>query len=108
MRVHSLNVAIAEITKLKFELLLHPLYWPDLASNDYSLFPNLKWLGGQQFESNKKVVDAVSSYCEELDVWLHKDNITKLEHQYEKFISLSGDNIEKLNQNFFFKCCFYC
>lgn len=56
---------------------------------------------GQQFESNKNVIDAVSSYFEELDIWNYKGDITVLEHQYKKCISLSGDYIEKLNQKIF-------
>lgn len=59
-------------------------------------------IDGQQFESNKNVVDAVSSYFEEFDFRNYKDGMTILEHQYEKCISLSGDYIEKLYQNIFF------
>lgn len=87
---------MAKINELKFELLPHPPYSPDLAPSDYHLFPNLKkWLGGRRFENNEAVIDAVNSYFEELDVSHYKDGITKLEHRYEKCISLSGDYVEK-------------
>lgn len=61
--VHSSIVDMAKINELKFELMPHPPYSPDLTSSDYYLFPNFKkWLGGKRFGSNKEVIDAKSIF----------------------------------------------
>ena len=40
---------------IRFKLLPHPLYFPNLALRDFYLFPNLKrWLQGQRFSSNEE------------------------------------------------------
>ena len=60
-RVHMSTCAMSKLHKLKYELVRHPPYSPDLAPSDYYLFPNLKkWLGGKRFTSNSDVMDAVS------------------------------------------------
>ena len=47
-RVHTCVVAMAKFHELRYELLPHPPYPPDVAPLDYFLFPNLKkWLGGK-------------------------------------------------------------
>jgi len=47
-RVHTCAVSMAKIAELKFELLQHPPYSPDLVPSDFFLFPNLKkWLGAE-------------------------------------------------------------
>ncbi|KAG5322413.1 MOS1T transposase, partial [Pseudoatta argentina] len=51
---HSFAV-VAKLMELRFQLVSHPLYSPDLASSDYYLFPNLKkWLAGRRFYSNQE------------------------------------------------------
>jgi len=93
---HSSIIAMSKIHELKFELMPHPPYSPDLAPSDYYLFPNLKkWLGGKRFKSNEEVIEAVNQYFEELDESTFKTGITKLEHRYEKCISVDGDYVEK-------------
>lgn len=93
---HSSIVAMSKIHELKFELIPHPPYSPDLAPSDYYLFPNLKkWLGGKRFKSNEVVIEAVNQYFEELDESTFKTGITKLENRYEKCISVDGDYVEK-------------
>lgn len=94
--VHSCVVAMAKIHELKFEMLPHPPYSPDLAPSDYHLFPNLKkHLGGQRFHRNDEVIEAVNSYFEELDESYYSNGIKKLEHRYDKCITLLGDYVEK-------------
>ena len=49
---HFSVVVAAKLMELRFQLVLHPPYSPDLATSDYYLFPNLKkWLAGR-FYSN--------------------------------------------------------
>jgi histone-lysine N-methyltransferase SETMAR len=53
---------MAKIEELKFELVDHPPYSPDLAPSDFFLFPNLnKWLSGQRFFSNEEVIDRTNA-----------------------------------------------
>ena len=57
---HTTKVAIAAVTKCCLEVLPHPLYSPDLAPLDFSLFPNLKTnLPGRTFGSNEGVIEAL-------------------------------------------------
>ncbi|XP_025829860.1 uncharacterized protein LOC112904322 [Agrilus planipennis] len=96
IRKNTSIVATAKINDLKFELMPHPPYSPDLAPSDYFLFPNLKkWLGGKRFADNEEVIEAVNGYFEELDESVYRDGINRLEHRYEKCISLGGDYVEK-------------
>ena len=74
--VHTSVIAMAKINELKFKLLLHVPYSPDLAPSDYFLFPNLKkWLGDQRFANNEEVKSAVNGYFEELDGSPYKQGI---------------------------------
>ena len=87
---------MAKINDLKFELMPHPPYSPGLAASEYYLFPKLKkWLGGKRFADNEEVIEAVNGYFEELDKPVYRDGITRLEHRYEKCISLGGYYVEK-------------
>jgi hypothetical protein len=46
-----------------YELLLHPLYSPDLASSDFHLFPKLKiLLGGQRFSTMEELTVVEEGY----------------------------------------------
>ncbi|KAA5582499.1 hypothetical protein F3H14_37350, partial [Pseudomonas aeruginosa] len=52
-RVHTCVKAMAKINELKYDLLSHPPYSPDIAPSDFHLFPKLKsFLGGQKFATN--------------------------------------------------------
>ncbi|KAG5347343.1 SETMR methyltransferase, partial [Acromyrmex charruanus] len=58
----------AKLVELRYELLLHPPYSPDLALYDFFLFPNLKkWLGGKKFTSNEEVIAETEAYFAEFD-----------------------------------------
>ena len=41
-RVHTCKIATDAVERNGYELIPHPAYSPDLAPNDYFLFPNLK------------------------------------------------------------------
>jgi histone-lysine N-methyltransferase SETMAR len=94
--VHTSVIAMAKINELKFELLPHTPYSPDLAPSDYFLFPKLKkWLAGKRFANNEEVESAVDGYFEELDNSHYKQGIEATEHRWKKCISLKGDYVEK-------------
>ena len=70
---------MAKINELKFKLLPHAPYPPDLAPSDYSLFSNLKnWLGSQTFANKEEVGSAVNGYFEELDGFHYKQYTEKI------------------------------
>ena len=87
---------MVKIDELKFKLLPHAPYLPDLAPSDYFLFPNLKkWLDGQRFANNEEVESAVDGYFEKLDGSHYKQGIEIIEHRWKKCIALEGDFVEK-------------
>jgi len=88
--------AMAKLEQLRFELVAHPLYSPDLASSDYYLFPNLKqWLQGKRFISNEEVIAETEAYFENLDVSYYRKGIKMLENRYTKCITLEGNYVEE-------------
>lgn len=95
-RVHTCLVTMAKIHELRYELLPHPAYSPDLAPCDYYLFPNLKkWLGGKRFESNEEVITETNAYFESLEKTYYLEGIKKLEKRWTTCIELKGDYVEK-------------
>lgn len=60
---HRSIATMAKLSELRFELLPHPPYSPDLAPSDYFLFSNLKkHLQGKSYGSNDKVIEATNDY----------------------------------------------
>ena len=87
---------MAKLHKLRYELLPHSPFSPDLALSDYFLFPNLKkWLGGKRFYSNDEIISQTNTYFEELEKSYFLEGIPKLEKRWTKCIELKGDYIEK-------------
>jgi transposase len=72
-RPHTAALMMATSLKLKWDVLHHPPYSPDLAPSDYHLFgPMKKVLGGKRFWNNDEVIAAVQS-------WIHKQPKTFFE-----------------------------
>ena len=93
--VHTSTIAMAKFHELRYELLPHPPYSPDLAPSDFFLFPNLKkWLAGKRFKSNDEVINETNSYFEEFDKSYYLDGIKNLEYRLTKCIELKGDYVE--------------
>lgn len=87
---------MSKLNELKFELLPHPPYSPDLAPSDFFLFPNLKkFLGGKKYGSNAEVEDAVNQYFSGLDNQFFSDGLKGWEKRWTKCIELQGDYVEK-------------
>jgi len=83
------------VQKLKWNVLPHPQYSPDLAPSDYHLFGPLKeHLGGKRFCTNVEVIQDVQE-------WLHwqpkdfflSDIIRKLPDHWCKCITNQGDYV---------------
>ena len=63
---HTSADATAKIHELRFELLDHPPYSPDLTPSDFFLSLHLKIaLGGQRFSSNEEAITFVNNYFAE-------------------------------------------
>jgi len=63
IRPHTVAATVEMIRKLKFELLPHPAYSPDLAQSDYHIFGPLKnALRGRRFANDDEVKDAVHTW----------------------------------------------
>lgn len=63
--VHKTWVVMTKAAGCGFELLSHPLYYPDLAPLDYHLFPHMKkHLRGKTFKDNKENKGAVLDLLE--------------------------------------------
>ena len=93
---HTSTIAQAKLHELKFELLPHPPYSPDLAPSDYYLFGNLKkWFSGQRFTSNEEVEWATDGYFHELDKSHYLKGVQMLENRWTRCIELKGDYVEE-------------
>ncbi|GFU03186.1 histone-lysine N-methyltransferase SETMAR [Trichonephila clavipes] len=75
---HTSAATMAKIHELRFELLDHPPYSPDLASSDFFLFPHLKIaLGGQRFLSNEEAIPFVNNYFAEKNAEYYLDELQR-------------------------------
>ena len=80
------------INELRFELLPHPPYSPDLSPSDFYLLLNLKrWLQGYRFSSNKEVKWETDGYFVGLDKLYYKRGIEMLKNRWTKCIELKKD-----------------
>ena len=93
---HTSAIALAKLHELRFEILQHAPYSPDLAPSDYFLFPNLKkWLAGRRFISNEEVISETNAHFAGLEPSYFAEGIKKLEYRWSKCIELQGDYVEK-------------
>jgi histone-lysine N-methyltransferase SETMAR len=93
---HKSVLAMGKLRDLRYELLEHPPYSPDLAPSNFYLFPKLKlFLAGQRFSSNQKAIAAVEGYFADLTNNHYRDGVMAMEHRWNKRISLKGDYVEK-------------
>lgn len=93
---HTSKVSMQKIKDLKFELIAHPPYSPDLAPSDFFLFPNLKKsLAGKRFSSNAEVIAFTEGFFCGLDKSAYKTGMESLEHRLMKCIDVAGEYIEK-------------
>ena len=64
---HKSAIAMEKMYELRYQLLCHPLYQPDLAPLDFFQFLNMKkWLTGKKFTSNEEVEWDTHAYFAEL------------------------------------------
>lgn len=92
---HSSFIAQKKLQELRFEILPHPPYSPDLAPCDFFLFPNFKrWLTGKRFSSNIELECETKAYFEGFPESYFLNGLKKLENRYSKCIELQGNYVE--------------
>ena len=87
---YSSAIATAKLVELRYELLPHPPYSPDLAR--FPLVPKHEAVAS---DSNEEVIAATEAYFAEFDKPYFLDDLKKLEYRCIKCIELKGDYIEK-------------
>ena len=94
-RPHTARTTIDVLETLKFEVLSHPSYSPDLAPSDFHFFPHLKRdLKGTHLTSDE-VKQAVTSWIKQRTPEFFIDGMRKLVLRWEKCIEREGDYVEK-------------
>jgi len=87
---------VPRMLTLKFEVLSHLPYSPDLAPSDFHFFPHLKRdLKGTHFTSDDEVKQAVMSWFKQRTPEFFIDGMHKLVLRWEKCTEQQGDYVEK-------------
>lgn len=93
---HTSAVATKRAGVLKYEILPHPPYSPDLAPSDFYLFGKLKdHLRGRHFHDDDTLKNVVTAWLESQETVFYNEGIQKLKYRWEKCINLQGDYVEK-------------
>ncbi|PNF22874.1 hypothetical protein B7P43_G14964, partial [Cryptotermes secundus] len=95
-RPHAAAHTAETLQKLKFDVMAHPLYSPDLAPSDYHLFGPLKEaLRGLRFTSDQEVKEAVHARLAAQPKTFFSEGIRKLVQRWTKCVEKQGDYVEK-------------
>jgi len=95
-RPHTTAHTLETLKQLKWEVMEHPAYSPDLAPSDFHLFRPLKnALWGRRFPCDDDVKAAVHQWLHAQPKTFFADGIKKLIGRWEKCIAKQGDYIEK-------------
>ncbi|GFW53548.1 mariner Mos1 transposase [Trichonephila clavipes] len=94
--LHSTTATQNHIATLGWECLQHPPYNPDLAPNDFHLYPSLKKnLTGRRFGSNAEVKQAVKRFFRMQSPEFFLEGLLKLIKRYDKCFNVLGTYVEK-------------
>ena len=89
---------MAVLADLRWELLPHPPYSPDLAPSDYHLFAELKKpLRGVHFDALDEVKSAINRWIKYTPQKFFHEGLKKLIPRWQKCVELHGNYIEKCN-----------
>ena len=95
-RPHTAALTMETIRNLRWDVLPHPAYSPDLAPSDFHLFGPLKdFLGGRKFQSDEEVMAAVQNWTRDQTKNFYERGIKKLPERWKKCIELRGAYVEK-------------
>ena len=93
---HTSRLTTDFMNSQKIELMGHPPYSPDLAPNDFFLFPNVKnKLRGQRFSLAEDAVDAFKNHIMEVSQEDWKNCFDKWFERMQKCIDHKGEYFEK-------------
>ena len=92
---HTAAHTVETLQKLKFEVVAHPLYSPNLDPSDYRLFGPLKEaLRGRRFTSDQELKEAVHVWLTAQPKTFFSEGIKKLVQQWKKCIEKQRDYVE--------------
>jgi len=95
-RPHMAMHTVDTLRDLKFEVLKHPPYSPDLAPLDFHLFgPMKEHLRGHKFPDDNEVMEAVQSWLKATRKSFFLEGICKLVDRRTKCVVKRGDYVEK-------------
>jgi hypothetical protein len=81
---------------LKFEVMKHPPYIPELAPSDFHLFgPMKEHLRGQKFADDNDVMEVVQSWLKATPKSFFLEGISKLVDMWTKCVAKQGNYVEK-------------
>jgi histone-lysine N-methyltransferase SETMAR len=95
-RPHTAAHTVDTLSALKFEVLKHPPYRPDLAPSDFHLFgPMKEHLRCRKFVDDNEVMGAVQSLLQATPKSFFLEGIRKLVDRWTKCVVKQGDYVEK-------------
>jgi hypothetical protein len=94
--LHTAVRTVDTLRALKFEVLKHPPYGPDLAPSDFHLFGPLKeHLCGQKFADVNEEMEAMQSWLKATPKSLFLEGIRKPVDRWTTCVAKQGDCVEK-------------
>lgn len=86
-RAHTTHIPINLINQFERDIITHVSYSPNIALNDYHLFPKMKkQLDGTHFATDEKLKKEVLSYLFGVTGEFYDSGIKKIVHRRQKFI----------------------
>ena len=93
---HKSYYVLSTIHNLRYELLRHPPYSPDLVPSDYYLFPLLKiYLKEKRYEDRSALYSSIYQCLNGASKDVFTAAIQQLPERWRKCISVDGRNFEK-------------
>lgn len=97
-RPHTAKITKEKIKELRWKLIPHPPYSPDLAPSDYHVFRSMaNDQRGRTFTSDEEAKDATDSFLQkkEREEGFYRRGIEKLTERWQKCISVKGEYFEE-------------
>lgn len=93
-RPHSARKTLDKIKELRWEVLPHPSYSPDMAPSDYHLFRSLQhFLSGKECRNVEEVKNGISTFFYPKPSLFYRSRIENLPTRWQNIIDNEGDYI---------------
>lgn len=90
-RPHVSRIVANKLAELKYEVLPHPPYSPDLSPTDYHFFRHLdQFLRDKKFTNQEQVKNDIESFIETQEPIFFKNGINKLVSRWQKCVEHNG------------------